>query len=278
MGLLSRLPFFGRGEGPLVTVLPLRGVIGGRGPFSQGLSLERLAKLIEAAFKPKGLAAVALVINSPGGSPVQSSLIARRIRDLAEEKKVPVFAFVEDVAASGGYWLACAADEIWVDDSSIVGSIGVVSSGFGFQDLIARIGVERRVHTAGTRKAILDPFQPERPEDVAKLEELQREIHASFIAHIRSRRGGRLTADDATLFSGEFWTGAQGRVLGLADGIGHSHAVLRAKFGPKLRLHQVQQRTGWLRRITRADTRIVAAMDSAVATVEDRLLWSRYGL
>ena len=279
MGILSRLPFIGRGDAPVVTVLPLRGVIGGgRGLFAQGLSLDRLAKLIDAAFKPKGLAAVALVINSPGGSPVQSSLIARRIRDLADEKKVPVFAFVEDVAASGGYWLACAADEIWVDDSSIVGSIGVVSSGFGFQDLIAKLGVERRMHTAGSRKAILDPFQPERPEDVAKLEELQREIHASFIAHIRARRGGRLTADDATLFSGEFWTGAQGRVLGLADGIGHSRAVLRAKFGEKVQLRAVQQRSGLVRRLTRADSRIAAAMDSAVATVEDRLLWSRFGL
>jgi signal peptide peptidase SppA len=279
MGLLSRLPFLGRGDGPLVTVLPLRGVIGGgRGLLAQGLSMEKLARPIAAAFAPKRLAAVALLVNSPGGSPVQSSLIARRIRDLADEKKVPVYAFVEDVAASGGYWLACAGDEIWVDDSSIVGSIGVISSGFGFQDAIARIGVERRMHTAGTRKSILDPFQPERPEDVAKLEELQRDIHAAFIAHIRARRGGRLTADDATLFTGEFWTGAKGRALGLADGIGHAHAVLRAKFGPKVRLRLVQQQTGWLRRLTRADSLAAAAVDSAVGAVEDRLLWSRYGM
>lgn len=278
MSLFSRPSLFGRGDAPLVTVLALRGVIGGRGPFAQALSIEKLARPIAQAFKPRRLAAVALLINSPGGSPVQSALIARRIRDLAEERKVPVFAFVEDVAASGGYWLACAADEIWVDDNSIVGSIGVVAASFGFQDLIARIGVERRVHTAGTRKMILDPFRPERPEDLAKLEELQREIHAVFIAQIRARRGGRLTADEATLFSGEFWTGARGRALGLADGIGHSHAVLRAKFGPKVRLKLVQQRGGPLRRFARVEGRIAAIMDSAVAAVEDRLLWSRYGL
>lgn len=278
MGLFSRLPFIGRGDAPQVTVLALRGAIGVRGPFSSGLSMDRLVRPIAAAFRPKRLAAVALLVNSPGGSPVQSSLIARRIRDLADEKGVPVFAFVEDVAASGGYWLACAADEIWVDDCSLVGSIGVVAAGFGFQDLIARIGVERRVHTAGTRKVILDPFRPEHGEDLEKLEALQRDIHTAFIAHVRARRSGRLAADDATLFSGEFWTGAEGRSLGLVDGIGHAHGVLRAKFGNKVQLRPVTAERGLLRRFSRAEGRGVAALDSVVAAVEDRLLWSRYGL
>jgi signal peptide peptidase SppA len=192
---------------PVVAVVRLAGVIGSLGPWRGGLSLAGLAGTLERAFALGGIKAVALAINSPGGSPVQSSLIAARIRALASEKKLPVFAFAEDVAASGGYWLATAGDEIYADESSIVGSIGVISAGFGFPELLQRLGVERRVHTAGVRKSMLDPFRPESPEDVARLEALQGEIHDSFKAHVRERRGARLKADDDTLFSGEFWSG-----------------------------------------------------------------------
>jgi len=174
---------------PVVSVVRLAGVIGMAGPLRSGLTLHHVAPVLERAFQISRLAAVALVINSPGGSPVQSALIARRIRALADEKKVPVLAFVEDVAASGGYWLACAADEIYADENSIVGSIGVISAGFGFQDLIARHGIERRVHTAGERKVLLDPFQPEDPGDLERLKAIQVEIHESFKEMVRSRRG-----------------------------------------------------------------------------------------
>lgn len=268
-----------RAHPPSIAILRLDGAIGmGRA----GLSYATLARSIERAFALPKLQAVALVVNSPGGSPVQSALIARRIRDRADETRVPVLAFVEDVAASGGYWLACAADEIWADPSSIVGSIGVVSAGFGFQDLIARHGIERRVHTSGERKAILDPFRPEQPEDVAKLEALQRDIHAQFIAHVRARRAGKLAADDATLFSGEFWTGETGRALGLVDSIGHCEPALRARFGEKVKLVPVVRETGWLRRKLGIDAAVERAtralVEATAAAGEDRLLRQRYGL
>ena len=241
------LPFFGRGA-PTVAVIRLSGVIGSFGPWPGGLSLSGLARTLERAFAMRGLSAVALAINSPGGSPVQSSLIAKRIRALAAEKKLPVFAFAEDVAASGGYWLACAADEIHADESSIVGSIGVISASFGFQDLLQRVGVERRVHTAGARKSMLDPFRPENPEDVARLEAIQRDIHAQFMVHVRERRGVRLKGDDEMLFSGEFWTAPRALELGLIDGIGDLRGVMRARYGDKVRLRVVGERGSWLRR------------------------------
>src|SRR5216684_4261333 len=192
---------------PIVPVVRLSGVIVAGGRFgARGLSLDAVSSLLSKAFGVKGAKAVALAINSPGGSPVQSALIATRIRLLATEKNIPVIAFVEDVAASGGYWLACAADEIVADPASIVGSIGVISAGFGFQDFLARYGVERRVHTSGERKAMLDPFRPENPEDIARLKGLQGEIHDGFKDWVRQRRGTKLKGDEAMLFSGEFWT------------------------------------------------------------------------
>src|SRR5229473_645427 len=203
---------------PAVPVVRLSGVIAAGGMLgSRGLSIESVAPLLARAFSLRGAKAVALALNSPGGSPVQSALIAQRIRLLAAEKKLPVIAFVEDVAASGGYWLACAADEIIADPASIVGSIGVVSASFGFQDLIARIGVERRVHTSGERKAMLDPFRPEDPNDVERLKALQTEIHGDFKTWVRERRGLRLKGSDDTLFSGEFWTGRRALEFGLID-------------------------------------------------------------
>ena len=275
--LLAKLPVKRfRDPPPLVTVLRLSGVIAaGLSPLRRGMSMAGLAPVIERAFAPSRLAAVALAINSPGGSPVQSALIATRIRALADEKKVPVIAFAEDAAASGGYWLACAADEIYADASSIVGSIGVVSGGFGFTDLIRRIGVERRLHTSGGRKAMLDPFSRENPDDVERLKAIQADIHRSFIDHVRERRGGRLKASDETLFSGEFWTGRQALELGLVDGLGDARRVLRARFGDKVRLRPVEPRRSWLRS---PGVSVAPWADAAIGAVEDRRWWSRLGL
>jgi len=267
---------------PVVTVLRLGGVIGAAGPLRGGLTLQGLAPMLERAFEPSRLAAVALVINSPGGSPVQSALIARRIRQLAEENEVPVLAFVEDVAASGGYWLACAGDEIFADENSIVGSIGVISAGFGFQELIARHGVERRVHTAGKHKMLLDPFRPESADDVDRLKALQAEIHDSFRDLVRGRRGERLKGDDETLFSGAFWTGRRAHELGLIDGLDDYRSLLRARFGKKVRLRPVEEERGWIARhvgLAHApDGWAAGAAGGALAAVEARALWARYGL
>ncbi|HEX9856898.1 MAG TPA: S49 family peptidase [Paracoccaceae bacterium] len=263
-----RIPFVKRP--PLVAVIRLAGAIGPTGRFGSGLNDEALAPLIERAFargKPK---AVALVINSPGGSPVQSSLIAARIRRLAEEKGVEVHAFVEDVAASGGYWLACAADRIWVDESSIVGSIGVIFASFGFPEFMARHGIERRVHTAGRSKSLADPFLPEKAEDVARLKALQEPIHEAFIAHVKARRGDRLT--DADLFNADVWVGRRAVEIGLADGVAHLVPQLKALYGEKVRLLPYVQRRGLLRRFG------AQAVRAALAEVEDRALWARYGL
>jgi signal peptide peptidase SppA len=276
---LRRLPFVGAWLGdrldgaPTVAVLRLDGVIGGRGLSRRGLNLAGMADAIERAFKMRNLSAVALSVNSPGGSPVQSALIAGRIRALAEEKEIPVYAFCEDAAASGGYWLACAADEIYAQGASIVGSIGVVSAGFGFPDLLAKIGVERRVHTAGGRKAILDPFRPENPDDIDQLKEIQEDIHEQFIDFVRARRGERLDASDDVLFSGEFWTGKRALALGLIDGIGDLRGVMRAKFGDKVRLRVVGSRRGWLER--RFGLNLV---DALLDGVEARAVWWRFGL
>jgi signal peptide peptidase SppA len=264
---------------PVVAVLRLDGVISSGGMLGrQGLNLAALAGPIHQAFSLRRLAAVALAINSPGGSPVQSSLIAGRIRQMADEKKVPVLAFAEDVAASGGYWLATAADEIYADSASIVGSIGVISAGFGFTGLIDRIGVERRLHTSGDRKSFLDPFRPEQPEDVERLKQIQRELHDTFRQHVVSRRGNRLKADHATLFSGEFWTGPRAAELGLVDGIGQLRPVLRARFGERVRLRPVGARRSWLARRLGMESLAAEAAGAVLAAAEERALWSRYGL
>ncbi|MDH3914272.1 MAG: S49 family peptidase [Rhodospirillales bacterium] len=280
--LLAQLPL-GRFKEPppVVAVIRLSGVIGALGPLRTGLTLSGLAGQIERAFKQPRLKAVALAINSPGGSPVQAALIGRRIRALAEEKEVPVIAFTEDVAASGGYWLACAADEIYADENSIVGSIGVISAGFGFPDLLQRFGVERRVHTAGDRKSMLDPFKEEDPKDVARLKALQKEIHESFKAQVRARRGERLEGSDKALFSGEFWTGRKAVELGLVDGLGDLRGVLRERYGEKLRLKRVDGARPWWRRRLPVGSALPAPQDWAaglLAAAEERALWSRYGL
>ena len=280
--LLSRLPVQRFKEPPpVVAVLRLAGVIGGIGPIRRGLSLASQAHLIERAFKVPRLEAVALTINSPGGSPVQSALIAGRIRALAEEKNIPVVAFAEDVAASGGYWLACAADEIFAHESSIVGSIGVISAGFGFSALLERLGVERRVHTAGERKAMLDPFRSEDPKDVARLEAIQTDVHESFQDFVRQRRGERLTGEEADVFSGEFWTGRRALEMGLVDGLGDLRQVMRERYGEKVRLRLIEgARPRWRPRLSVEATvpDLAASATALVDAVEERALWARYGL
>lgn len=260
---------------PSVTVIRLEGVIGGTPRFGlPPLTDAGLAPLIEAAFRRGRPKAVALVVNSPGGSPAQSSLIAARIRRLADEKKIPVLAFCEDVAASGGYWLASAADEIWIDRSTIIGSIGVIHASFGLHDFITRHGVERRVHTAGENKSLLDPFRPERAEDVARLKRIQAEVHRNFIAHVRGRRGARLRGDD--LFTGEIWVGEEAVANGIADGIGHLVPKMKERFGARVRFRLLQPRRPLLRRFGLPGTGDVVA--ELLARLEDRAHWSRFGI
>lgn len=281
------LPWRRRKDAPLVSVLRLAGVIGRVGPVRGGsVTLANMERAIDRAFAPRRLAAVALAINSPGGSPVQSALIAKRIRARAEERGVPVLAFAEDVAASGGYWLACAGDEIFADENSIVGSIGVIAAGFGFVDLIARHGIERRVHTAGARKGMLDPFRPEDPEEVERLRAVQRDMHETFVAHVRERRGRRLRGDDDTLFSGEFWSGRRAIELGLVDGLGELRGVLRDRFGEGVRIRPVAVRRGLRRRLgfgafdgapaLGVDAGAVGA--EILAALDEWAMWKRYGL
>ncbi len=273
---------------PVVSVLPLSGTIGTVG-FGRGLTDAGLAAQIDRAFAPSRLSAVALSINSPGGSPTQSALIAARIRRLAAEKNVPVIAFCEDVAASGGYWLATAGDEIYADDNSIIGSIGVIYAGFGFQTLLERQGVERRVHTAGRSKSMLDPFRPEKEEDVARIKALQGVIHENFIEQVRTRRGAKLNpADD--LFTGDVWVGRQAVDVGLIDGIGHLVPMMKQRFGDDVRFNTVAQRRGLLQRL-RGQASVGRTLEGlnvedmtsrmvmgAAQAVEERALWSRFGL
>lgn len=274
------LPKSLRSDAITVPVVRLHGTImAGGGALRQTLALGSVAGVLEKAFSFES-PVVAISINSPGGSPVQSRLIYRRIRDLAAEKNKRVLVFVEDVAASGGYMIALAGDEIVADPSSIVGSIGVVSASFGFTELLRKLGVERRVHTAGENKAVLDPFQPEKPEDVERLKELQEEVHQTFIAMVRERRAGKL-ADHPDLFTGLFWTGLRGKQLGLVDEVGDMRSVLKARFGAKTRLRLVTPpRSLFARRLglfgTSAD--IGAAAAGLLDAAENRALWARFGL
>ncbi len=279
------LPSRWRGGAPVVPVVRLAGIIGFTTPLRPGLTLSSVARSLERAFAWPNAKAVALAINSPGGSAVQSHLIFRRIRQLAEEKARPVIGFVEDVAASGGYMVACAADEIVCDESSIVGSIGVVGGTFGFNRLIEKIGVERRLYTSGERKAMLDPFLPEKPEDVARLKAIQKDIHESFIALVKSRRS-TLAGPEPDLFSGEYWTGRKGVELGLADRIGDLRSVLRERFGDKVATPLVSaERSFFGRRIPGIGGTYLGMLaggpgfaDEIVSAIEARALWARYGL
>ncbi|MBB1090803.1 S49 family peptidase [Rhodopseudomonas palustris] len=283
-GFGKLIPARFRSDIPVVPVVRLSGVIGAVTPLRPGMTLAGVARLLERAFATRNAKAVALAINSPGGSPVQSRLIYLRIRALAAEKKLPVIAFVEDVAASGGYMIACAADEIYCDPSSIVGSIGVVGGGFGFQEMIKKIGVERRLYTAGDHKAQLDPFLPEDPADVARVKALQREIHALFISLVKDSRGARLKGAEDVLFSGEYWAGATSVSLGLSDAIGDLRAVLRARFGDTVRTPVVAPPSGLLASFMRRSSGAEASLDglaalpeSLISALETRAIWAKYG-
>ena len=270
----------------VVPVVRLAGIIGFTTPLRPGLTLSSVARSLERAFTWPRAKAVALVINSPGGSAVQSHLVYQRIRQLAEENARPVIAFVEDVAASGGYMIACAADEIVCDASSILGSIGVVGGTFGFNRLIEKLGIERRVYTAGERKEMLDPFLPEKPEEVEHLKAIQHEIHRSFIALVKSRRGAALVGADETLFSGEYWTGQRSIELGLADRIGDLRSSLRERFGDKVATPLVSAERGLFgRRIPGVGATHLGQLwggagfaDEVLSAIEARALWARYGL
>jgi signal peptide peptidase SppA len=270
----------------VVPVVRLSGLIGSVTPLRPGMSLAGVARTLERAFATKNAKAVALVINSPGGSPVQSRQIYLRIRQLAAEKKLPVLVFVEDVAASGGYMLACAGDEIFCDPSSILGSIGVVGGSFGFPDLIRKVGIERRLYTAGEHKAMLDPFLPENPDDVARVKALQREIHAIFIALVKQSRGGKLKGEDGVLFSGEYWAGETSVSLGLADAIGDLRSTLRARYGEKVLTPVIAPATGLLSNLlgrkSGAGTLVqfdgIAGLpDEVISALETRAIWAKFG-
>ncbi len=280
--ILSRLPIKAlRDRVPLVPVIRLDGVIAAQGsPLRPALNLASMAEPIERAFKMKGAKAIALAINSPGGSPVQSALLHDRIRLLADEKELPVYVFCEDVAASGGYWIACAGDEIYAAETSIIGSIGVIAATFGFEGAMEKLGVERRLFTAGDKKSLLDPFLPMEEDDQKRLAALQKEIHDAFKRHVRSRREGRLNAGERKLFSGEFWTGSKAEGLGLIDGLGDLKSVMRQKFGDKVRLPVVGADKSWLQRRLGLSSQL-PAMNLAgdfLATAEVRAHWARYGL
>jgi signal peptide peptidase SppA len=271
----------------VVPVVRLSGVIGAVTPLRPGMSLAGVAKTLERAFATRNAKAVALVINSPGGSPVQSRQIYLRIRQLAAEKKLPVLVFVEDVAASGGYMIACAGDEIFCDPSSILGSIGVVGGSFGFQELIKKIGVERRLYTAGAHKAMLDPFLPENPEDVARVKALQREIHALFIALVKQSRGARLKGADDLIFTGEYWAGETSVSLGLADAIGDLRATLRARYGDKVLTPVIAPASGMLSGLLGRKSAGAGALselggfaglpEEVISALETRAIWAKFG-
>ncbi|CAO4164720.1 S49 family peptidase [Methylorubrum populi] len=275
----SLLPRRFRKTAPRVAVVRLSGAIGAVSPIRPGLSIATVAPSLERAFTVPDVAAVALIINSPGGSPVQSHLIFRRIRALAAEKKVKVFAFVEDAAASGGYMIACAADEIVADPASLVGSIGVVSAGFGFDRFIERIGIERRVHTQGEAKAMLDPFRPENPQDIVRLKEIQADVQALFTGLVRERRP--TLAADRDLFTGAVWTGRQALDLGLVDALGDLRGTLRERYGEDVELRLIAETRGsWLARLLRraGPGQTAELPDALIAAVEERAAWARFGL
>jgi signal peptide peptidase SppA len=283
-----RIPGF-RNPKPVVAVVRLSGVIADRsGVGRSGISAANLVSVLESAFNLPHLKAVALSINSPGGSPVQSSLIGKRIRALAKEKEIPVIAFAEDVAASGGYWLACSADEIYADESSVIGSIGVISAGFGFQGAIKKLGVERRVHAAGKMKSTLDPFLPEKPEDVDRLMKLQQDVYKTFTNMVRERRKGKLKVAEKELFTGAFWTGRRALDLGLIDGLGELTEVMQERYGDKVKFRPIEQRQSWFKQKlgiganaktwTQSQGNIATFVEEIFSAIEERSLRNKFGL
>ena len=254
-----------------IPVVRLDGVIGSSGQFgSGGLEDSGLSSVLEKAFSFSRAKAIALIVNSPGGSPTQSSLIASRVRRLSDEKNLPVFCFCEDVAASGGYWLACAGDEIYANENSIIGSIGVISSGFGFYEFISKQGIERRIYTSGKEKSMLDPFKPEQKSDVARLKLIQKAIHHNFKTYVELRRGNKV--QDKNIFTGEFWEARRALELGLIDGLGNLETVLRDKYGENIEFKYVSRKKPLIARLSRSFS------DSIISTVMNRIYFSRYNL
>ena len=263
-----------------IPTLRLSGVIGQSGMFRSGLNIFTVNKLIEKLFSDKKSPAVAIVINSPGGSPTQSSLIAERIISKSKEKNKKVLTFVEDVAASGGYWLACAGNEIFIDQNSVLGSIGVISPGFGFVDLIKKIGIERRVYTSGKSKSFLDPFKTEKKEDINRLKIIQEQIHENFISFVKNRRDVKLDVKKQNeIFSGLFWVGQKAIDLGLADEIGSIHEIIKKKFGSKAKIKIIDQKKSFIqRKLSSSLSNSLIDTDKIIERLEEKALWSRYGL
>ena len=276
--LLTALPFGIGGSKPVVAIFRLEGVIGKISSVKSGLTLNSLNKLIERMFKIDKLDAVCLIINSPGGSPVQAEIIANRIINLAKEKEVPVYSFVEDVAASGGYWLACAGEKIFVSQSSIVGSIGVISSGFGFHEAIEKLGVERRVYTEGKTKSVLDPFKPAKDSDIKIIKKIQKDIHEHFTNTVKTRRGGRLTQNDDILFNGEFWSGQTAVDFGLADGINDVYSFIKEKFGDNVKVEHIEHKQSWLKKRLGMSEISSNIAHSLVEIIESKLQNSKFDL
>ncbi len=271
------LPLF-QNPSPVVAILPLEGVIGSGSRFSAALNLAGIEEKISQAFDVYNVKAVALAVNSPGGSPVQSELIMRRIQKLSQEKKIPVYAFAEDVAASGGYLISLAAEEIYAHEASIVGSIGVISAGFGFSKAIEKIGVERRVYAAGDNKSILDPFQAEKDKDIKLLKEMQKEIHEFFKNLVKESRGDKLKGTQKVMFSGQFWAGKEAVKLGLVDGIGDIHTVMKEKLGDKTKFKRIKEEKGLIKTMLGMSVSKPKISEEILATLENRSLWSRFGL
>jgi len=258
----------------IVAHIKLNGVIGNVGKFKQGIDFAGQEEIIEKAFSLKKAKAVAITINSPGGSPVQSHLIYKFIRAQAKKKKIKVIVFAEDVAASGGYLIACAGDEVYANSSSIIGSIGVIYSSFGFTELIKKIGVERRVHTAGKNKSSLDPFQEEKTEDIERLKKIQLDLHKDFIQVVEESRGSKLKKNEIELFSGEFWAGSKAKELGLIDGLGNANDILKEKFGEDVVIKKFEKSKSWF---SKKFSSSINQMDQLANILEERSIWQRYG-
>ncbi len=270
-------------KNPTIATIRLSGVISARSGMlgSSGINLAEYEQSIEKAFTLSKVKAVSLIINSPGGSPVQSALIAGRIRQLAKEKNIPVYAFIEDLAASGGYWLACAADEIFAMEGSIVGSIGVITSGFGAVEAIKKIGIERRVYYEGNSKGMLDPFLPEQKDDIIRLKEIQKDLHEQFVSWVKDRRGRRLKGSDKELFNANIWTGLKANKLGLIDGLGDYQSILQDRFGDKVKIRDFTKKPTWFKKRFSFGSNIHKTSnhftDGVLNTLENRIHWARFG-
>ena len=263
---------------PMISLIKLSGIISPEGRLGSrnNLNLNDLSDSLTKAFNFKNVKAVALLINSPGGSPVQSSLISNRIRELSFEKEIPVYAFIEDVAASGGYWLSCAADKIYAIESSIVGSIGVISSGFGAVEAIKRLGIERRVYTQGKNKGMLDPFLPEKKEDIEQIKNIQKDLHEQFIGWIKKRRGKRIKAPDEKIFNAGIWSGRQAKDLGLVDEIGDYYSVMKKKFGKDIKFKDFSKKQSWIKQKFFSNSKGADMLNNFLNIIEEKLIWSKY--